>query len=124
MTGDFTPLVKDGLSILIINSQASKKGFLKSIGGGLLAVILKGPLGWGKVVYPLSMQTYYPASGELITSWLMLSVIVEGSNLILTNASTPSKLSEAGTTTVGVYKIKSEITTGCFAFGSTLTGAF
>ncbi len=102
LTGDFTALVKEGLSILIINSQASKNGFLKSIGGGLFAVILKGPFGWGKVVYPLSMQTYYPASGDVITIWLILSVIVEGSNLILTNAYTPSRLSEAGTTTVGV----------------------
>lgn len=45
-TGLLTELVKDGLSIRTINSQASKNGFLKSIGGGL-AVILKGPLGCG-----------------------------------------------------------------------------
>jgi hypothetical protein len=43
-TGDLTVLVNDGLSIRMINSHASKKGFLKSIGGGL-ADILKGPFG-------------------------------------------------------------------------------
>lgn len=48
--GDLTPEVKDGLSIRTVNSYASKKGFLKSIGGGLAPAILKGPLGWGRVV--------------------------------------------------------------------------
>jgi hypothetical protein len=43
-TGDFVPLTKQGLSILIMNYVASKKGFLKSIGGDL-APILNGPFG-------------------------------------------------------------------------------
>jgi len=43
--GDFVLDTKLGLSILIMNSIASKNGFLKSIVGGLAPVILKGPLG-------------------------------------------------------------------------------
>jgi len=44
--------VKDGLSILIVNSIASKNGFLNSIGGGLAPVILNGPLGYGDKLCP------------------------------------------------------------------------
>jgi hypothetical protein len=45
LIGDLVLETKLGLSILIINSIASKKGFLKSIVGGLAPAILKGPLG-------------------------------------------------------------------------------
>jgi hypothetical protein len=47
LTGDLTEAVNEGLSIRIVNSIASKKGFLKSIGGGLDDVILNGPFGYG-----------------------------------------------------------------------------
>ena len=43
--GDFVLLTKAGLSILIMNSIESKKGFLKSMVGGFAPVILNGPLG-------------------------------------------------------------------------------
>jgi len=88
LTGDLTVLVKEGLSILIVNSHASKKGFLKSIGGGL-AEILNGPLGCGSDAYPLRMQTYSPESGDATINWHTLSDIEEGSNLTFTNASVP-----------------------------------
>jgi hypothetical protein len=45
LIGDFVFDIKLALSILIINSIGSKKGFLKSIVGGLAPVILNGPLG-------------------------------------------------------------------------------
>lgn len=45
LVGDLREAVKEGLSILIMKSIASKKGFLNSIGGGLAPAILKGPLG-------------------------------------------------------------------------------
>lgn len=54
--GDLTEDVKDGLSILNVNSKASKKGFLKSIGGGLAPAILNGPLGYGAIPYPINMH--------------------------------------------------------------------
>lgn len=60
-------LVNAGLSILTMNSYASKNGFLKSIGGGF-AEILKGPLGCGLVAYPFRIPTYSPPSGEEIMS--------------------------------------------------------
>ncbi len=63
-TGDFTELVNEGLSMRTVNSQASKKGFLKSIGGGFAPVILKGPFGCGRLAYPFKMHRYYPLSGE------------------------------------------------------------
>lgn len=50
MTGDFTEVVKLGLSILIINSYASKNGFLKSIVGGFYPDNLYGPFGYGDKV--------------------------------------------------------------------------
>jgi len=96
---------------------------LKSIGGGL-AEILKGPFGWGNVEYPFKMQMYSPESGDETTNWQTLSLIDEGSNFTLTKASVPSKLSHAGTVTVGVSRVKSVVTTGIFAFGSTLAGCF
>lgn len=43
--GDFTDVVNAGLSIRIVNSWASKNGFLKSIVGGLGPANLKGPFG-------------------------------------------------------------------------------
>lgn len=45
LRGDLTEGVKEGLSTRMVNSMGSKKGFLKSMGGGLEEVILKGPLG-------------------------------------------------------------------------------
>lgn len=45
LTGFLVAVVKLGLSILIINSLASKKGFLNSIGLDLAPPILNGPLG-------------------------------------------------------------------------------
>lgn len=45
LIGLFTFAVKEGLSILMMNSIGSKKGFLNSMGGGLAPAILKGPLG-------------------------------------------------------------------------------
>jgi len=45
LVGDLRDAVKEGLSILMVKSIASKKGFLKSIGGGFYPTILKGPLG-------------------------------------------------------------------------------
>ncbi len=45
---------KLGLSILMMNSIASKNGFLKSIVGGLAPVILKGPFGYGAVQRPIN----------------------------------------------------------------------
>jgi len=45
LIGLLTLAVKDGLSILIVNSIDSKNGFLNSIGGGFGPVILNGPLG-------------------------------------------------------------------------------
>lgn len=45
LSGDLTEGVKEGLSTRMVNSIGSKKGFLKSIGGGLVVVILKGPFG-------------------------------------------------------------------------------
>lgn len=71
-TGLFTADVNDGLSILTVNQYASKKGFLKSIGGGFAPAILNGPLGWGKVVYPFSTATYYPESGDEMINWQAL----------------------------------------------------
>jgi len=46
----------------ILNSTASAKGFLKSIGAALAPPILNGPLGCGAVLYPISMQLYSPPS--------------------------------------------------------------
>lgn len=43
--GDFTDVVNAGLSIRIVNSWASKNGFLKSIVGGLGPANLNGPFG-------------------------------------------------------------------------------
>lgn len=54
--GDFTVVVKLGLSILIVNSYASKKGFLNYIGSFLAPPNLNGPLGYGGVDIPLSMH--------------------------------------------------------------------
>lgn len=84
-TGDFNVLVNEGLSILTVNSYASKNGFLKSIGGGF-AEILYGPFGWGAVVTPFSVAIYYPPSTDDMISWLTDSPMLEGSNLILTDA--------------------------------------
>lgn len=91
---------------------------MKSIGGGL-AEILYGPLGCGTVLEPFNVVTYSPPSGDEMISWLTESPMLDGSNLMLTDPSTPSKFSDPGTLTVGVYTVKSEITTGTFAFGST-----
>ena len=125
LTGDLTALVKEGLSIRTVNSQASKKGFLKSIGGGLAPAILNGPLGCGKVVQPLSMHTYYPESGEETINWHTLSLIPEGQNLTFTIDSTPSKVQLAATWIVAASTEKSKLFTGgAFALGSTFTGAF
>ena len=52
--GDLVLETKLGLSILMMNSMASKNGFLKSIVGGLGPVILKGPFGYGAVQYPIN----------------------------------------------------------------------
>jgi hypothetical protein len=45
LVGDLSEQVKEGLSSLMVKSIGSKKGFLKSIGGGLAPTILNGPLG-------------------------------------------------------------------------------
>ena len=45
-------MVNETLSILIVNSYASKNGFLKSIVGGLAPDSLNGPLGYGGLPYP------------------------------------------------------------------------
>jgi len=97
---------------------------LKSIGGGFAPEILNGPLGCGKIVYPFRILTYYPASGDDIINWQALSFKPDGSNLMLTDDSIPSKVSEPLTCTVAVYRVKSVVTTGCLALGSTLTGVF
>lgn len=123
-TGLFTALVKEGLSIRTVNSKASKKGFLKSIGGGFAPAILNGPLGCGKIVYPFKMLTYSPASGEDMISWHALSLKLEGSNFTFTEVSIPSKFSQPLTCTLAVYKVKSLLATTGFALGSTLTGTF
>lgn len=62
--GDFTVVVKLGLSILIVNSYASKKGFLNYIGSFLAPPNLNGPLGYGGVDIPLSMHWYSPPSTD------------------------------------------------------------
>ena len=85
-TGLLTAEVKEGLSMRTVNSKGSKKGFLKSMGGGFAPAILKGPLGCGKIVYPFKMATYSPLSGEEIMSWQAVSLRLEGSNLTLTVA--------------------------------------
>ncbi len=52
--------MKQGLSILIVNSYASKNGFLKSIVGGLGPDNLNGPFGYGDNVYPCNRHVYSP----------------------------------------------------------------
>lgn len=87
-------------------------------------MILYGPFGWGTVLEPLSVVMYYPPSGEDIMSWLTESPMLDGSNLIFTDASVPSKFSVPGTLMVGDYTVKSEITTGTLALGSTCCCVF
>lgn len=89
-TGDLTLVVKDGLSIRIVNSYASKNGFLKSIVGGLGPCNLNGPLGCGDNVYPYNKQVYSPPSGDVIVIKLLNSDRDEGSNFIFKPTSTPS----------------------------------
>ena len=88
--GDLTEAVKEGLSILIINSIASKNGFLKSIEGDLAWLILKGPLGKGDRLYPIKMHEYSPPSLLLILNNALDSANELGSNLILIGISNPS----------------------------------
>jgi hypothetical protein len=97
---------------------------LKSIGGGLAPAILNGPLGCGGVVIPFRRHIYYPPSLDETISWLEDSLSDDGSNLTLTPTSIPSKLSVAGALTVAVSTVKSLVTTGALAFGSTFTGCF
>lgn len=90
LSGDLTEGVNEGLSTLMVNSIGSKKGFLKSIGGGLRVVILKGPLGWGTRLWPTRMQEYSPPSGWLTLNTALDSTMVLGSNFRFTATSTPS----------------------------------
>ncbi len=87
-------------------------------------MILNGPFGWGRIVYPFKILTYYPLSAEEITSWQVVSLNEEGSNFTFMDVYTPSKVSDAGTFTVAASSEKSRLESGALAFGSTFTGTF
>lgn len=110
--------MKQGLSRRIVNSQGSKKGFLKSIGFGLAPLILNGPFGWGAVESPLSRQLYSPPSGLWIIRSATASPSKEGSNLMLSVISDPSYDSAGGAMIDGYSTEKSMSNGGNFAFGS------
>jgi len=120
LIGDLTVVVKFGLSILIVNSWASKKGFLNYIGSGLAPAILNGPLGWGGVDIPLSMHWYSPPSADYIVSYPYESPKLLGSNLKLNVTSFPSVLSAGFTYNEAYSTEKSIFETASFPAGLAL----
>ena len=95
--GNFDANEKLGLSKVTWNSHFSFSGFLKSTPTGFApGTHLIGPYGRGALDFPYNRQVYSIPSGLVSLMMALLSPIVNGSYLTLTDTSIPFGESAAG----------------------------